>query len=111
MTGSEMLNIRDSVERMMYLGTQVRICDEFAPIEYCTGTIDNTIHLYKNESFEKVREAYSVPADKVEYEYSDENTVLRKSFAINSRYKALVILDSRDEGFEPKEDTDGNSNS
>lgn len=76
------LNIRDGLERLMYLRTQERVTIEFSPLEFSGIEGSRIIALYGRDSFEKAMKAYQMTDADVLVEDTDAEDWIRKSFRV-----------------------------
>lgn len=76
------LNIRDGLERLMYLRTQERVTIEFSPLEFSGIEGSRIIALYGKDSFEKAMKAYQITDADVLVEDTDAEDWIRKSFRV-----------------------------
>lgn len=96
--------IRKSVAKMMRLSTEMCDCAEFAPLHFSLGNTGQTIQMYDNESFEKVREAYEIPEEEVRKSWGDG--VMHKYATLNSTYELSVVLWKTEDGYESRGEED-----
>ena len=76
------LNIRDSLERLIYLKTQERITVEFSPLDFSGLEGSRIIALYGKDSFEKAMKAYQMTDADILVEDTDAEDWIRKSFKV-----------------------------
>lgn len=108
MTEAMRLNIKDSVERVMFLHKQMKGAMEYASVEFVEGLLGRTIQLYSNKSFEDVREAYEVSELAVKTEYYKGRNSLHKCFMLDG-FEISVVLDEHDDGYIPPKEGDTNA--
>lgn len=76
------LNIRDSLERLIYLKTQERITVEFSPLDFSGIEGSRIIALYGKDSFDKACQAYQIRKEDIEVSDTDSEDWIRKSFKV-----------------------------
>lgn len=94
--------IRKSVAKMMRLSTEICDCAEFSPLHFAIGNTGQTIQMYDNKSFEKVREAYEIPIEEVRKSWSGR--AMHKYATLNNTYELSVVLWETEDGYEVEED-------
>lgn len=100
MTEVMRLNIKDSIERVMFLHTQLRAALDYSPVNFVVGYTGEHIQVYGNDSFEQIREAYEVSELAVKVEYFQGG--MHKRFPIDG-FTICVVLEKGDEGYIPEE--------
>lgn len=98
MTEVMRMNIQDSIERVMFLHTQLKATMDYSTLNYVEGQTGYSIQLYDNESFENVREAYEVSELAVKTNYYPDGNSLNKRFKLNG-FEICVVLNEGEEGF------------
>lgn len=106
LTEAMKLNIKDSLERIMFLHKQMKAAMDYAPIRYVEGFTGEQIQIFGNESFENIRETYEVSEQAVVSEYW--NGELHKHFPLNG-FKICVVLNKWQDGFIPPKEGDTNA--
>ena len=101
MTDAMRLNVKDSIERVMFLHKQLKAAFEFSPLDYVEGFTGTQIQIYDNESFENIREAYEISELAVKVEYWESGT-MHKSFKLDG-FIICVVIDKDEDGYIPQE--------
>ena len=101
------LNVRDTLERIMYLQTQLRVQMEFSPkpLQFCEGT-PRKIHLYGHESFVEACQAYQIEDKDVKRDYHYDGDMC-EYFNVRD-FEIFALLSPDEEGYIPKETEDAN---
>jgi len=93
------LNVRDTLERVMYLQTQLRVTMEFSPLKFCEGT-PTRIHLYGRDSFKEACEAYQISDRDIKRAYHDDGDMVEYFRVRDFEIFALIAPD--EEGYVAK---------
>lgn len=90
------LNVRDSLERIMYLRTQLRTAIDFAPIHYIDTSV-TTIMIANHKDFVMACRAYDIQQEEIMYEYHFDGD-MDESFRIRD-FKIHALLAPEEEGY------------
>ena len=97
------LNVRDSLERIMYLRTQLRTAIDFAPIHYIDTSV-TTIMIANHKDFVMACRAYDIQQEEIMYEYHFDGD-MDESFRIRD-FKIHALLAPDEEGYIPQKEGD-----
>ena len=108
MTDLEKMVVRRNIYDVLCLTAQLKAVYEYAPIKYCSGAT-TLVQIHKNESFEKVREAFDIKEEDVQKSWFASGN-LNKTIIIDGR-AIEIVLDPYDEGYEmpPKKENEANA--
>ena len=93
------LNVRDAIERVMYLQTQLMVTMEFSPIKFCEGT-PKRIHIFGHESFVEACKAYQISERNIKRAYHGDGDMCEYFNVRDFEIFALIAPD--EEGYVAK---------
>lgn len=100
MTDNQMLNIKDFIDRLIYLSAQIRATRNFSPIKL-VGSEEVKANIDKYSDFKDVLTIYKIDDADVEVSISEDSTIYRVIFrGLNIVHVAL----KGDEAFKENED-------
>jgi len=79
MTDKQKLNVRDFMDRLMYLASQIVACRSFSPVDLCGNGIVN-VNVYNHEDYKEILDLYKIPDSAVEIRRSEDATVYNTTF-------------------------------
>lgn len=101
MTELQKLNVKDFVDRIIYLDAQARVCRECAPVKL-VPMFDTTIHVRELKDFMAIQELYKVADSEIEINDNREDSLpsVNYCFYIKKAVKVLYIALKGNEGFD-----------
>lgn len=101
MTDNQILNIKDFIDRLIYLSAQVRATRNFAPIRVFGKEEEVKVNIDKYEDFQNVLAIYKIDDSEVEVSCDETATIYRVLFrGLNIVHVAL----KGEEAFKENED-------
>lgn len=99
------LNVRDTLERVMYLQTQLRVTMEFSPrpLQFCEGT-PTKVHLYGHDAFKEACQAYQVEDKDIHRDYHYDGDMV-EYFRVRD-FEIFALISPDENGYIPKGDAD-----
>ena len=79
MTDLQRLNVKDFMDRLMYLASQIVATRSFSPVDLCgDGTV--SVNVYKHEDYKEILDLYKIPDSAVEIRRSEDCTFYHTIF-------------------------------
>ena len=80
MTENQRLNVKDFIDRLIYLAGQIRACKTFSPVSLLGEPREIEVHIDKLEDFQEILDIYKIGDSALDISESDKITLRAVSF-------------------------------